>query len=1190
MGEGIKPIYDNLASFRKKYYLNLFIRGTILTLSLVLIYFIIASLLEYNLWMSRGTRLLIFSSFIVLVLFCIYKFLKLPIRWWLYNRGLGQEESAQMVGRHFPTISDRLLNLLQLAALPGNSDLVQAGIAQKSRSMQGISFEQAIDLRENRKYLKYFAVPFVLIGVLWVIDQNIFTQSTKRIVQFNTEFSPEAPFQFVVPQGTLTGFFNEDYTLQLKLEGEVVPEAAYIVSGRQRLKMEQMKPGEFAYTFERLQTPMTFQFEASGFYSSTYTLELINRPELTGLKIDLSFPRYLGRKPEQLTNTGNLEIPEGTKATWTVGGTHTTSASIAFGGGPENPMQLVGDQLFTFGNNFFNPQDYWISLENDRAKNKDKIAYSIRVIKDQHPEIVVDHVRDSVLFKTVLLGGSVADDYGLTRLELRYNIQKEGKKQPTAEKVIKIGLNSQSNQQSFFTQWVLDSLNLQPGDQLNYYLQVWDNDGVNGHKATKSATYIFALPGEEEMKAEISKSQAATQGKIDRSLNKAKELRESIDQAQQKLRGKQSLDWQDKKMLEDLVQQKSSLDQLINELQKENKMLDEKKNAFSEEENQRIKEKSEQIQKLMDELLDEETKKLFEELQKLLKENSDPSQIQRMLEKMDRKGNNLEKELERMLELAKQMQREYKLEQAISELKEQTEKQEQLQKDTDALDEKGKENKDNKEGKDGKEVKDKKDQKDGKEKDQKEGKDGKEGKEGDQKEGDQKEGDQKEGKEGDNKEGDQKDGKQEGDQKEGDQKEGDQGEQASEEDKSLDEKQEDLAKEFENFEKAVEELNELDKELEEESGAPSEEEMNQVKDAQQQSKESLQKGQSKQSSQQQQKAVKQMKQMQQNMESMQNSMEMEMDMANMESLRQIIHGLIKLSYDQENLMKEFVPIQQTDPRYVQLGQDQLKIKDDAKILEDSLLALAKKDAFMSSVVTKEVGELNAHMDKAVDNVRERRKGNAGTEMQLSMTSINNLALMLKDHFDMMQQMMANAMKMPGKGKGKQKGQQMNLGQMQQQLNERIQQLKNGGKNGRELSEELARVAAEQERIRRALQEMQEKLKREGGKVPGGDLPGKMEQTEMDLVNKQITEQTIRRQQEIITRLLETEKSLREQNMDEERKGETAKDYDKEIPRAFEEYLRLKEKEVELLKTVPPKLYPYYKKEVNEYFKRIGTQE
>jgi hypothetical protein len=118
--------------------------------------------------------------------------------------------------------------------------------------------------------------------------------------------------------------------------------------------------------------------------------------------------------------------------------------------------------------------------------------------------------------------------------------------------------------------------------------------------------------------------------------------------------------------------------------------------------------------------------------------------------------------------------------------------------------------------------------------------------------------------------------------------------------------------------------------------------------------------------------------------------------------------------------------------------------------------------------------------------------------------------------------------------------------------------------------------------------MQEKMKEGGKEAPGGDLLNKMEQTEMDLVNKQLSDQLIRRQKEIETRLLETEKSMREQDLDEERKGETAKDYDKEIPKAFEEYLRLKEKEVELLKTVPPKLYPYYKKEVSEYFKRMGN--
>jgi hypothetical protein len=186
---------------------------------------------------------------------------------------------------------------------------------------------------------------------------------------------------------------------------------------------------------------------------------------------------------------------------------------------------------------------------------------------------------------------------------------------------------------------------------------------------------------------------------------------------------------------------------------------------------------------------------------------------------------------------------------------------------------------------------------------------------------------------------------------------------------------------------------------------------------------------------------------------------------------------------------------------------------------------------------------------------------------------------------MMMQMMANA---NANGKGKQNG-NMKLSELQQQLNQQIEQIQNSGKSGTELSEDLARMAAEQERIRKALQDLQEKMMNENGNKPGSDIPAQMEQTEMDLVNKQITEQTIRRQRAILTRLLESEKSMREQDLDEERKGETAKDYTNEMPKEFLEYLKLKETEVELLKTVPLKLYPYYKKEAGEYFKRIGNE-
>lgn len=1096
---GASKIEEKINAFTRRYYFNLLVRGLILSLTLLLAYFLLASIIEYNLWLGKTGRLFIFSAFFLVAAFAVLRFLREPLQWIIYKKGLGKEESARLIGTYFPNVSDKLLNLLQLTS-QNNSALAEAGIVQKAMSMQDIEFENAIDLKSNRKYLKYLLIPFGVIVLLLIFNSGIFTESTKRIVQFNQEFSPQAPFRFTIQNENLSAFFNEDFTLKLKLDGDALPEAVYLVAGDLRWKMQPVDAGEFQYTFENIQQPVDFVFEASGFFSEGHTLSIINRPEINALNVVLDYPAYLGLKSQQLNNAGNLQVPEGTKITWSIATAFAQKATLFFAAGNPNDMQLIDNNLFAFGRSFNNPEDYWIELENEESKNKDRLAYRVDVVKDQYPQIAVENLQDSILYKNILLGGSITDDYGLTALQLNYTVVNGSQEQPRKNRIIPIARNNK--QQNFFFQWAIDSINLKPGEKLVYHLQVWDNDGVNGRKSARSADYTFALPGEDDLKAEIAQNQKSAERKIDEGIQRARELQKSIDDAQEKLRGKQSLDWQDKKMLEDLLDQKTKLDEAIQDLQKENNLLEQKKDAFTEE-NERIREKSEQIQKLMNELLDEETKKMFEELQKLLQENTDVNQMQKMLEKLDRKEINLEKELERTLSLFKELQYDYKLDQAIQELKDQTEKQEQLLDKTEKQDG----NKNDEEGK-----------------------------------------------------------------------------QSQEE---LAQEQKELKEEFNKLEQQLQELDKLGEELDKEESSDAENQ-EEIKESQEESEESLEKGENKKSGQKQKQAISKMKQMAKKMESMQSSMQMEMDQQNLESLRQIIHGLVKLSFDQETLIKDFGPIQQTDPRYVTLSQNQLKIKDDAKVLEDSLLELSKKDAFMGSIVTKEIGELNDHIEKAVGNIKERRKANASTEMQLSMTSINNLALMLNDHFEMMMNMMANAM--PGKGK-KKSGKPTSLGKMQEMLNQQMQQLKNGGgKQGRELSEEFARMAAEQERIRRALQEMQEKLKQQGGQSLGDDIPMKMEQTEMDLVNKQITEQTIQRQKEILSRLLESEKSMREQDLDDERKGEAAKDYTNQIPRAFDEYLRLKEKEVELLKTVPPKLYPYYKQEVGEYFKRIKTQD
>jgi len=175
----------------------------------------------------------------------------------------------------------------------------------------------------------------------------------------------------------------------------------------------------------------------------------------------------------------------------------------------------------------------------------------------------------------------------------------------------------------------------------------------------------------------------------------------------------------------------------------------------------------------------------------------------------------------------------------------------------------------------------------------------------------------------------------------------------------------------------------------------------------------------------------------------------------------------------------------------------------------------------------------------------------------------------------------------GQGKDqKNKPQPGGLSELQKQLSQQIKDLKGSGKSGRELSEELARMAAQQERLRNALENFETGM--DGNKL--GEkiekLVEQMEQNEWDLINKNITDETIERQQEILTRLLDAENSMRERGEDDEREAKTARDFELSIPPSLNEYLKAKEKEIELLRTIPAKLNPYYKKETNKYFKRI----
>jgi hypothetical protein len=129
------------------------------------------------------------------------------------------------------------------------------------------------------------------------------------------------------------------------------------------------------------------------------------------------------------------------------------------------------------------------------------------------------------------------------------------------------------------------------------------------------------------------------------------------------------------------------------------------------------------------------------------------------------------------------------------------------------------------------------------------------------------------------------------------------------------------------------------------------------------------------------------------------------------------------------------------------------------------------------------------------------------------------------------------------------------------------------------------MAAEQTAIRQRLEKLKNEMNKEGqGKGNQlNPLIKELEQQEKDLINKRFNQQMINRQKDILTRLLESEKALMERGFEEKRESVSGKNMNIGNQIRFDEYNKLKLKQIELLRTVDPVYKKYYKDKATEYF-------
>ena len=336
---------------------------------------------------------------------------------------------------------------------------------------------------------------------------------------------------------------------------------------------------------------------------------------------------------------------------------------------------------------------------------------------------------------------------------------------------------------------------------------------------------------------------------------------------------------------------------------------------------------------------------------------------------------------------------------------------------------------------------------------------------------------------------------------------------------------------------------------------------------------------------QQRKASERMKELSKKMEAGLMEMEMQGLEENIKDLQQVLKNLLLFSLDQEELMLSFENVSAKNADFPEKLKEQIKLKEHFEHIDDSLYTLSLRMVKLSSKIQEDISSAHYNLDKSLENIAENRIQQGRSNQQYTMTAANNLADLLSDMLQSLQN------QKPGSGKGKGKEGELSLPDvikkqqgMMKKMKEGMDEQKGPGKKGKEaMSGEQFQMYQEQKLLKEQLQEM---LDREGGGgQKGKSVLSQMEDLEKILLEKGITKESLDRMQQLEHELLELENAALERNKDTKRKAKTSR-YEEQF-REIDALKHAKEagSEDEILRRKRLEMAPDYKKRVKKYFEQ-----
>lgn len=440
--------------------------------------------------------------------------------------------------------------------------------------------------------------------------------------------------------------------VEATLRRDFAGEAAVVVErggGASEVAMEPRGPRKLAAAVKAGTEDFRYYVVAGGEKSRRYKVEVVPAPSFGRLRVAVTPPAYAGLPARALPpGEGDVRALAGSTVRVEVGVEGADAVELEAPGGLRAPCEAEGD---VFAGEFVVGEAGSYRV---KAASRWGEAFTPRFAVVLEPDLpptvaVVEPARDLVVTDTSRsprLRFACADDFGLGDVSVVYYNEVTGRSL-TGE----VGSGGGRRELEGEVDLIPPGMDLFPGDVVSYYVEAFDNDDVRGPKAGRSATYRFRFPTAAEMFERVSDEMDEGVSDLAGLREQARRLREQLEKAGAQGREKAL----SRPELRELVAEQERLRRELGEAAEKLDALLERAgdNVISPE----LAAKIAEANRLLNEALDEQSKEALRKLSEALRE-VDPERVRELMAQVKLDQAELERNLERVINILKDAQRE----------------------------------------------------------------------------------------------------------------------------------------------------------------------------------------------------------------------------------------------------------------------------------------------------------------------------------------------------------------------------------------------------------------------------------------------------------------------------------------------------------------------------------------------------